>query len=276
MFSRALVANVVALSLVGCAGATFTTTRTGLDGKTVVTSSDPAEQARIDAAERDREAYAKAIADAPRRSPGAPIEIAVFETTVAEELARSLDRKQLDEMLHRELSSDATLRIVSVGSLPSNLNRLGASDGERIDAARAKGLSPDVWVMPHVLLEDTVGTSGGKLVSVKAFTLRSELWSAYGTGTTKAEAKGTVFQNAQVVMSAAARIRSATVDELGPNLPDRKAVAGIQEERRKKQLDAIKEQAGIRPEDDTQTRLRKLFGVKDEQAQPAEQSSAKE
>ncbi|MCK8499484.1 MULTISPECIES: hypothetical protein [Myxococcus] len=49
MSSRAFVASLVAFSLTGCAGMVVTTTKTGLDGKTVVTSSDPAEQARIDA-----------------------------------------------------------------------------------------------------------------------------------------------------------------------------------------------------------------------------------
>lgn len=276
MLSRTLVANVVALSLVGCAGGTFTTTSRGLDGKTVVRSSDPKEQARIDAEAADQEAYAKAIADAPRRSADAPIAVAVFEATVADALGQSVDRKQLDEMLLRALSNDPLLRVVPVRGLPATATRLGASDEDRVAAARSKGISPDVWIMPHVLLEDAVGTSGGKLVSMKAFTLRSDVWSAYGTGASKPEAQGSVFQNAQVVEQAAARIRAAVVRELGPNLPDHQAVAGIQEAREKKRLEAIQEQAGIRPEDDTETRLRKLFGIKAEESKPQEPPTARE
>ncbi len=148
---RPFAVSVVALSLVGCAGGTWTTTTRGFDGKTTVTSSDPAEQARIDAAEREQEAYAKAIAAAPRRSAQAPIQVAVFEATVADALAQSLDRKQLDESLLRELSADPLLRIVPVRGLPSSATRPGASDEDRIGAALAKGISPDVWIMPHVL-----------------------------------------------------------------------------------------------------------------------------
>lgn len=273
---RPFAASVVALTLVGCAGGTWTTTTRGFDGKTTVTSSDPAEQARIDAAEREQEAYAKAIAAAPRRSAQAPIQVAVFEATVADALAQSLDRKQLDESLLRELSADPLLRIVPVRGLPSNATRPGASDEDRIGAALAKGISPDVWIMPHVLLEDAVGTSGGKLVSVKAFTLRSDVLSAYGTGTAAPKAQGTIFQNVQVVKEASTRIRAAVTRELGPNLPDRDAVASLEKARREKAAAAIAEQAGILPEDDAATRLRKIMGMKAQPQQQEARSSAEE
>ncbi|NTX02145.1 hypothetical protein HUA75_10290 [Myxococcus sp. CA040A] len=275
MYSRALVSALVVFAFVGCAGMTVTTTSTGLDGKTTVRSSDPAEQARIDAKERDKEAYAKAIAEAPRRSPQDPIQVAVFETTVAEALSKALDRKQLDESLRRELSADPLLRIVPVTGLTGSAARIGASDEDRIAAAREKGISPDVWVMPHVMLEDAVGSSGGRLVSVKAFTLLSGVVSAYGTGATQSKEQGTVFQNAQVVRNAAMSIRAAVVGGLGPNLPDHEAVAALQEERRRKAADTIAEQAGILPEDDTATRMRKLMDLAKQPKQPA-QSSAQE
>jgi len=273
---RPLAVPVFALTLAGCAGATFTTTTRGFDGKTTVRSSDPAEQARIDAAEREREAYAQAIAAAPRRSPQAPIHVAVFEATVADALAKSLDSRQLDESLLRELSADPLLRVVPVRGLPSSATRPGATDEDRIAAALAKGVSPDVWILPHVLLEDAVGTSGGKLVSVKAFTLRGDVLSAYGTGTSEPQAQGTIFQNVQVVKNAATKMRAAVVNELGPRLPDREAVAGIEKERRQKMAASIAEQAGIKPEDDASTRMRKLLGLEKPQQPPEQQSSTQE
>ncbi|WP_426756614.1 hypothetical protein [Myxococcus sp. Y35] len=239
-----------------------------------MTSSDPAEQARIDAEAREQEEYDKAVAAAPRRSPQAPIEVAVFEATVAESLAKSLDRKQLDAALLAELSADPMLRIVRVTKLPSSATRSGATDEDRIAAAQAKGLAPDVWVLPHVFLEDAVGTSGGKLVSVQAFTLRGRVRSAYGTGASEPKERGTIFQNEQVVKNAASAIRNAVVSELGPNLPDREAVAGLTKARQQKKMDALMEQAGIKPEDDANTRLRKLFGM--EQPEQAEQASSNE
>jgi hypothetical protein len=270
MSLRAVVASLVALSLSGCAGMTVTTTRTGLDGKTVVTSSDPAEQARIDAAEREKEAYAKAVAEAPRRAPQDIIEVAVFESSVDEALSKSLDRKQLDESLLRELSSDSLLRIIAVGGLSGGAARAGASTEDRIDAARAKGLSPDVWLLPHVFLADAVGTSGGKLVSVKAFTLRGDAVSAYGTGASQAQDQGTLFQNVQVVKNAASKTRAVILEQLGPHLPSREAVAGLEKERRRKQMASIEEQAGIEPGDDAQTRLRKIFEAAKRGGQPAQ------
>ncbi|WP_408890220.1 hypothetical protein ACJ2CR_04140 [Myxococcus faecalis] len=276
MSSRAFVASLVAFSLTGCAGMVVTTTKTGLDGKTVVTSSDPAEQARIDAEARENEDYAKAIAAAPRRAPQDVIEVAVFETSVSEELSQSVDRKKLEAMLLGELSHDSRLRIVPVKGLPSTSLRPGASAEERIDAARGKGISPDVWVFPAVFLSDAVGTSGGKLVSMKAFTVRGEVISAYGTGTSQAEDKGTLFQNEQVVRNTAAKTRSVVLDQFGPNLPSREAVAGLQKARMQKKVATIEEQAGILPEDDAQTRLRKILEAAKNGPKPAPQAAAQE
>lgn len=271
MFVRSLVIPVVALSLVGCAGMTVTRTVTGPDGKKVVTSSDPAQQARIDAEAREQEDYEKAVAEAPRRSPQAPIEVAVFETTVAESLAKSIDRKQLDASLLAELSADPLLRIVRVTKLPSHATRDGATDDDRIAAAQAKGIAPDVWVLPHVFLEDAVGTSGGKLVSMQAFALQGRMRSAYGTGASAPKERGTILQNVQVVKNAASAIRNSVVRELGPNLPAREAVAELTKARQQKKMDAVKDAAGINPEDDTNTRLRKLLGMEQpEQAATAE------
>ncbi len=261
MLLRSLAIPVVALSLVGCAGMTVARTVTGPCGKTVVTSSDPAEQARIDAEAREQEDYDKAVAEAPRRSPQAPIEVAVFESTVAESLARSLDRKQLDASLLAELSADPLLRIVRVTMLPSHATRDGATDEDRIAAAQAQGLTPDVWLLPRVFIEDAVGTSGGKLVSMQAFALRGRVRSTYGTGAAEPKARGTILQNVQVVKNAASAIRTAVVSELGPNLPDRQSVAGLTKARQQKKMDALEERAGIKPEDDTNTRLRKLLGI---------------
>ncbi|NVJ02015.1 hypothetical protein HV824_28380 [Myxococcus sp. AM009] len=163
------------------------------------------------------------------------------------------------------------LRIVRVTKVSSHATRDGATDDDRIAAARAKGLAPDVWVPPHVFLEDAVGTSGGKLVSMQAFVLRGHVRSADGTGASDPKARGTILQNVQVVKSAASAIRTAVVSELGPNMLAREAVAELTKARQQKKMDAVMEQAGIKPEDDTNTRLRKLLGM-----EPPEQAATTE
>ena len=86
-----------------------------------------------------------------------------------------------------------------------------------IQAASERGTAGDVYVWPHLMLEDAIGKSGGKLVAAKAFTLKAEVVSAYGTGKKEPSARGTVFQNVQVLKEGCGRVRSAILQDLGPS-----------------------------------------------------------
>ena len=68
-------------------------------------------------------------------------------------------------------------------------------------------------------------------------------------------------------------MRSAILQDLGPRLPSREAVASIQKSQRDARW-ALQQQAGINPEDDSGTRLRKLLMMNQKQS-PAKEPAAK-
>jgi predicted TPR repeat methyltransferase len=78
----------------------------------------------------------------------------------------------------------------------------------------------------------------------------------------------------QVLKEGSQRVRSAILQDLGPGLPSREAVASIQKSQRDAQMQALQQQAGINPEDDSGTRLRKLLMMNQKQS-PAKEPAAK-
>jgi hypothetical protein len=242
---RALVLLAV-FTLTGCGGKwVMTTSSTGSDGKTTYTSSDPEEQERLDAQQQEKEDYAQAIAAAPRRSAADPIEVVVFDAGVSEELKGSLDAPKLSAMLVQQLSADPLLRVKHVGGLKGKMDSKLYRFEEYVAAARAKGHNPDVWVLPHAMMEGALGKSGGKLVAMNAFTLKSEVVSAWGTGREEPVSQGSILQNEKVVRDAGTEISTRVVKKLGPGLPSRPVVAKLDEERRAKSMKQFSDQTGI-------------------------------
>ena len=262
-----------AVSLVACAGGSWTVKKTGLDGKTTVTG-DPESLARHEAQQKAQADYASAIAAAPRRGATDPIEVVVFEPSVSEDLKKALNAQQANDAIVRELSAEPLFRVKTVGSVKDSFGRPPTSLDGYIQAASERGTAGDVYVWPHLMLEDAIGKSGGKLVAAKAFTLKAEVVSAYGTGKKEPSARGTVFQNVQVLKEGSQRVRSAILQDLGPGLPSREAVASIQKSQRDAQMQALQQQAGINPEDDSGTRLRKLLMMNQKQS-PSKEPAAK-
>jgi hypothetical protein len=269
--SPRLLSLLSAVSLAACAGGSWTVKTTGLDGKTTV-KGDPESIARHEAQQKAQDDYASAIAAAPRRGATDPIEVVVFEPSVSEDLKKALNAQQASDTIVRELSAEPLFRVKKVGGVKDGFGRPPTSMDGYIQAA---GTAGDVYVWPHLMLEDAVGRAGnGKLVAAKAFTLKAEVVSAYGTGRKEPSARGNVFQNVQVLKEGSQRVRSAILQDLGPGLPSREAVASIQKSQRDAQMQAVQQQAGINPEDDAGTRLRKLLMMNQKQ-EPAKEPAAK-
>lgn len=268
--SPRLLSLLSAVSLAACAGGNWTVKTTGMDGKTTV-KGDADSIARHEAKQKAQEDYASAIAAAPRRGAMDPIDVVVLEPSVSEDLKKALNAQQASDTIVRELSAEPLFRVKKVGSVKDSFGRPPTSVDAYIQAAGSAG---DVYVWPHLMLEDAIGKSGGKLVAAKAFTLKAEVVSAYGTGRKEPSARGTVFQNVQVLKEGSQRVRSAILQDLGPGLPSREAVAAIQKSQRDAQMQAVQQQAGINPEDDAGTRLRKLLMMNQKQ-EPAKEPASK-
>jgi hypothetical protein len=261
-----LLSLALAASLAGCAGATWTSSTTGLDGKTKV-RGDAESVARHEAQVQEQEAYAKAVAGAPRRAAMDPIEVVVLEATVAENLKGGLDAVKAQELFVRELSSEPLFRVKPVRGLQDRSGQPPRSIDDAAKAAGARGVRGDVYVWPHLLLEDAVGLAKGKIVAAKAFTLKTEVASAYGTGTRQPSTRGSVLQNVKVLKDGAQQARSVILKELGPGLPSSEAIAAIDRERMSGAQKAFVEKAAADPTSAEARFLKLLQGGK--QQQPA-------
>ena len=250
-------------ALAACAGGSWTMKTTGADGKTTV-RGDADSVARHEAQQKEKDEYARALAAAPRRGPMDPIEVVVLEATVAENLKGSLDAAQAQAVLVKELEGEPLFRVKGAkGGAKDTFGRAPTTLEDHVAAAAERGISGDVYVWPHLLLEDAVGVSGqGKLVAAKAFTLKSDVASAYGTGKAAPSTRGSIFQNAQVLRRGASDCRKAILSDLGPGLPSRDAVAALQRERMSAQQKALLDRAAADPTSAEARFLRLLGGGK--------------
>src|SRR6476661_6290092 len=97
------ICGVVLFSFVSLAvaGATSTTTTTTVKDETVTTvttvtdkegniisTDDPTAREKADAAKKERQDRLAALADAPKRGPYDPIQVALFETVMSEDLRK--------------------------------------------------------------------------------------------------------------------------------------------------------------------------------------------
>jgi hypothetical protein len=260
-------------TLTACAGAKWTTTTTVGDKTTVRGDEESMKQHQAqEEAAKQREA---AIAAAPRRAPSDPIEVVLLQATVSEDLKASLDAARANAALLDALKADPLLRVKVVRGLEKRSGGAPHTLADAVRAAQEQGQSGDVYVFPHILLEDAVGQSAsGKLAAAKAFTVSAEVASHWDGRTVAPRARGSLFQNQKVLGDAGAAIRRAVVQDLGPGLPQRAAVAKYDEEQRAAQVKALQDQAGIKPEDDSATRLRKLFQPRSQQPRPEEGTAA--
>src|SRR5262245_52944371 len=67
---------------------TTTTTVVDKDG-TIISTDDPGAQARADAAKKEREERQAALDSAPKRGPDDPIQVAIFQTIVSDQLRKA-------------------------------------------------------------------------------------------------------------------------------------------------------------------------------------------
>jgi hypothetical protein len=256
-----LLALACTAALAACAGGTWTTKTTGADGRTTV-RGDAQSVARHEAQENEKEAYARALAAAPRRGPMDPIEVVVLEATLADSL-KGIDAAQAQVLFVKELEGEPLFRVkVAKGAKDAFGRPPGTIEGQ-VAAAAERGVTGDVYVWPHLLLEDAVGLSGkGKLVAAKAFTLKTEIVSGYGTGAAAPSRRGSVFQNVQVLRDGAKECRKVILTTLGPGLPSRAAVADLQRERMSAQQKALVEKAAADPSSAEARFLKLLQGGK--------------
>lgn len=246
---------LLALAVSGQAGWKKTVTK---GGKTTVTG-DAETMAQVEQENKDKAAYQKEIAQAPRRAPTDPIRVTILNP-VWEGKNRNENQERANKMLLDEFKNDAVLKVV-MADIPRKMGDRGDLD-LLVEEAGKKNKGGDVYI--HTLLgtEAALGRrADGKVAVGNAIVYKAEITSPYVAGAKQVKELGNLLQTTQMVKNVAAKSAELIKNDIGPRLPSPQAVEEIN---KKYMTSALQRQTGIQPGDDTKTMLKKLFKPKNQ------------
>jgi major membrane immunogen (membrane-anchored lipoprotein) len=203
---------------------TTTTTVTDKDGH-IVSTDDPEARAKADAATKEREERQAALAAAPKRGPGDPIQVALFQTVMSEDLRKTTNKDGVFPYLRKEFDNDPVIRPLEQGQVDRYARDYDFRTGQyKSFSSLDRGpqfLSADVYVESFAKLEDKVGINRatGKVGSAPFLVYTATITSEYGDRPVEVTEDGFVLANLDVTRKFADKIKAAVRDQLGPNIP---------------------------------------------------------
>jgi major membrane immunogen (membrane-anchored lipoprotein) len=201
-----------------------TTTVTDRDGN-ILSTDDPDARAKADAARRESEERRAELERAPRRSAGDPIQVALFQTVVSEDLRKATNKEGVFPYLRREFDDDAVIQLMDQGRVDRYAKDHDFRTGQYTSFSSfehgTEFLPVDVYVESFAKIEQKVGInkSTGKLGSAPFLVYTARITSEYGGAPIEVQEEGFILANLQVTKTFAAKIKAAVRDRIGPEIP---------------------------------------------------------
>lgn len=203
---------------------TTTTTVTDKDGN-IVSTDDPEARAKAEAAAQARQEKQAALAGAAKRGPDDPIEVALFQTVVSEDLRKATTRDGVFPYLRKEFEHDPVIRVLDQRVVDRYADDYDFQTGRSKRASAfdrgPEFLPADVYVQSFAKLEEKVGINKttNKLGSAPFLVYRATITSEYGGQPIEVAEEGFVLANVEVTRRFAEKIKAAIRDRIGPGIP---------------------------------------------------------
>jgi major membrane immunogen (membrane-anchored lipoprotein) len=203
---------------------TTTTTVTDKDGN-IMSTDDPEARARAESAKKEREERQAALASAPRRGPGDPIQVALFQTVVSEDLRKATNKDGVFAYLRREFENDPVIKPLEQRDVDRYAKDYDFRTGRyRNFSSLNRGtefLPADVYIESFAKIEEKVGINRAtnKVGSAPFLVYTAKITSEYGDAPLEVAESGFVLANVEVTKRFAEKIKAAVHDEIGPNIP---------------------------------------------------------
>ena len=203
---------------------TTTTTVTDKNGD-IISTDDPEARAKADAVRREREERHAALASAPKRGDLDPIQVALFQTVVSENLRKATTKDGVFPYLRKEFDDDPVIDLLDQRTVDRYAKDYDFRTGQYTSFSSlnrgTEFLPADVYVESFAKVEDKVGISRstGKLASAPYLVYTAKITSEYGGKPLEVSEDGFVLANLEVTRKFADKIKVAIRDELGPGIP---------------------------------------------------------
>jgi major membrane immunogen (membrane-anchored lipoprotein) len=205
---------------------TVTTTTTVADkAGNIISTDDPEARAKAELAKKDREEKQAALASAPKRGPHDPIQVALFQTVVSEDLRKATTKDGVFPYLRKEFDNDRVIETLD----QTQVDRYAKDYDFRTGRARSfssfdrgpEFLPADVYVESFAKMEQKVGISKAtnKLASAPFLVYTARITSEYGDTSLEVTEEGFILANIEVTRKFAEKIKAAVRNEIGPTIP---------------------------------------------------------
>lgn len=204
---------------------TTTTTVTDKDGN-IISTDDPEARAKAEAAARKRKEKEQALANALKRGPNDPIQIALFQT-VEDEKLRKITEKQggVFPFLRKEFENDKVIRLMAqnkVDSYNKNYDFRTGKYKKNTGFDRGQNYLPaDIYVESSARLKEKYGISKAtnKPASAPYLFYKATIHSEYSDQTWEITESGHILNNPEVTKKFANKIRNVVINKAGTTIP---------------------------------------------------------
>ena len=203
---------------------TTTTTVADKDGN-ILSTDDPEARARAERAKMAREEKQAALDSAPKRGRYDPIQVALFQTVMSEDLRKATVKDGVFPYLRKEFEDDPVIKPLD----QSHVDRYAKDRDFRTGQSRNFSgfdrapafLAVDVYIESFAKMEQKVGVNRNtnKLASAPYLVYTARITSEYGDEPLEVKEEGFILANVEVTRKFAERIKAAIRNEIGPGIP---------------------------------------------------------
>jgi len=205
---------------------TVTTTTTVADKDGNIISTDDAEAlAKAEQAKQQRQEKQAALASAPKRGPSDPIQVALFQTVVSEDLRKATTKDGVFSYLRKEFDNDPVIKALDQAQVDRYAKDYDFRTGRYTSFSSfdhgPQFLPADVYIESFAKIEQKVGISRAtnKPASAAFLVYTAKITSEFGDKPVEVTEEGFILANVEVTRKFAEKIKAAIRDQIGPNIP---------------------------------------------------------
>ena len=205
---------------------TVTTTTTVADKNgNIISTDDPEARAKAELATKERQEKQAALASAPKRGLDDPIQVALFQTVVSEDLRKASTKEGVFSYLRKEFDNDPVIKALDQARVDRYAKDYDFRTGRyKSFSSFDRGpefLPADVYVESFAKIEQKVGINRAtnKVASAPFLVYTAKITSEYGDTPLEVTEGGFILANVEVTRKFAEKIKAAVRDQMGPNIP---------------------------------------------------------
>ena len=202
-----------------------TTTVTDNDGN-IISTDDPEAKTKAEAVAKKQKEKEQALANAPKRGPNDPIQMAIFQTVESDKL-RKVTEKQggVFAFFRKEFENDKVIKLIDQDKVDSYNEKYDFKTGQYKKFTSfdrdLNYLPADIYVESNAQLKEQFGISKAtkKAASAPYLFYKATIYSEYSNQTWEITESGHILKNLEVTKKFANKIRNVIINKAGTIIP---------------------------------------------------------